>query len=200
MSAYQEFVRHFLHPDSSDIREGCPLELLDALDTEERLAAERELLQRISGNLDWPIRGLGKLLSTAALPRLRELLDQTVAAPSPRTALGRALNWLRPLLPFDPRNKLAQSYARRAVIALAIWHISRDDAMCDVILQASIDCNTWYSDSPKSTAMWEIVSCLAQLPHPAALRRLGQLSYSPNSHIIFCLQSVRRWYPRASNT
>jgi hypothetical protein len=196
MSAYQEFERHFLHPDWEDFREGCPLELLDALDTEERLAAENELLQQISGSLDWPIRGLGKLRSAAALPRLRELLDQTPAAASPRTTVGRALNWLRPLLPFDPRNKAARSYARRAVIALAIWHISRDDTMCDVIVQVSIDCNTWYSGNPKSIAMHEIINCLAQLPHRAALRRLIQLGYCPNADIVSSVHAARRWFPR----
>ena len=194
-AAYQEFVHHFLHPDSSDIRDGCPLELLDALGSRERVLAEADLLQQASLDWDWPVRGLGKLRSAAALPRLRELLELTTCK-VPKTYLGQALSRLRLLLPFDPRNRLAHLYAKRATIALAIWQISSDDAMCDVIVQASIDCNTWYSGNPKSLAMYNIIHCLAQLPHAAALRRLVQLSYSPNGDIVACVREVRRWYPR----
>ena len=77
---YQAFAEAFLTPGSwSTRKDGCPLELLDALDVDERRRAEQALLARLEGD-DWPVRALGHIRSTAALPALRQLLNGAVGS------------------------------------------------------------------------------------------------------------------------
>jgi hypothetical protein len=72
---YQAFVTNFLEAKTWATRkDGVPLSLLDALSDTDKAKAERALLQRLSLGDDWPTIGLGHLKSTAAGPRLRQML------------------------------------------------------------------------------------------------------------------------------
>jgi hypothetical protein len=73
--AYTAFLDDYLHANTwSQRKDGCPLDLLDALTPQEKTRAESELLMNLSLGDSWPIEGLGHLKSKAALPRLRQML------------------------------------------------------------------------------------------------------------------------------
>ncbi len=171
--AYRAFVDGYLEPDlHARARDGCPLELLDALDPTERRLAERELLRRISLTDDWPLQGLGHLRSVAALPELRQLL---VEAQDPHLK--------------EPYGSMV------AYVALAIWQIERDEAMCDVVLRASVDRYCEDPSSPRTFLMIDIIHCLAQFPQDRARKRLRQLEASPNHLIAYNADYAQRLHP-----
>ena len=148
--AYTCFEIDFLEANSWPQRkEGVPLNLLDALDADERAMAEAALLQRLSPGDDWPALGLGHLRSQKALAPLRALLAKSAGTV-------------------------------RAAAALAIWQISRDPAMCDVLIRLTHDNDTENRESLKCFIMIEVIHCLAHPPYLAAVTRLVELKRSGN--------------------
>jgi hypothetical protein len=145
-SAYQNFLKSFLHPDQYERRDGTPLDLLDKLLPEEKLNAEKELLKRLDGRDDWIIEGLGHLKSKAALPKLYELLRK---------------KWRRTI---------------RAIIATAIWNICNDQKMLKVVLESSYYSFFAAYNPFYEYAMIDVVLCLAQFPQKEARLRLEELA------------------------
>lgn len=90
----------------------------------------------------------------------------------------KALVPLRTLLP-------ESAGAVRAASALAIWQISRDPAMCDVLIRLSHEEYTEDDNSPKRFVLQEVMYCLARLPYPAAVARLEELGRSRNFSIVY---------------
>lgn len=172
--AYRAFVAGFLGPrDWARSKEGCPLDLLDALGAAEKERAAEELLTRVSIGDSWPIQGLGRLGHAAALPRLRALLKEA-RAPGLKEPYGGMV----------------------AYVALAIWQIDRDSSMCEVLIRASMD---WYTDDVESLRtfqMIDIIHCLAQFPQQRARDRLKQLESSPNHLIAYNAGYAQRLHPR----
>ena len=145
-SAYQNFLKHYLHPDQNDRRDGTPLDLLDKLSPEEKLNAEKELLKRLDGRDSWIIRGLGHFKSKAALPKLYELLQR----------------------------KLGRAY--RAIIATAIWNICNDEEMLKVVLKSSYYSSFDEISPYFEFYMIDVVLCLAQFPQKEARLRLEEIA------------------------
>ena len=88
MNAYDMFYRHFLHPDSGDVRDGCPLDLVDKLQGSDVQRAEDELIRRVSTTDHWPAQALGRLKSKKALPTLRKVLKKAKGSVLAYTALS----------------------------------------------------------------------------------------------------------------
>jgi hypothetical protein len=146
-SAYQNFQRHFLHPDQYDRQDGTPLDLLDKLSPEEKLKAEEELLKRLNGRDNWIAEGLGHLKSKRALPKLYEILER---------------KWNR---------------ATRAKIATAIWNISNDEEMLKVVIKSSHYSLLAIFNRFYEYDMLDVVHCLAQFPQKEARTRLEELTF-----------------------
>lgn len=78
-AGYRAFAEAFLQPGSWATRkDGCPLELLDALTPEEKHHAERALLAALGGD-SWHVQALGRLRAESALPALRAMLATATA-------------------------------------------------------------------------------------------------------------------------
>lgn len=72
------FRREFLRANTwAQRKEGVPLDLLHKLSEEELKIAEAELINSINAGDSWPILGVAHLKSTAALPKLYDLLDKS---------------------------------------------------------------------------------------------------------------------------
>jgi hypothetical protein len=70
------FRREYLHANTwAQRKEGVPLDLLDALNANELLIAEQELIDAAGVNDDWPVFGLAHIKSVKALPVLYSLLE-----------------------------------------------------------------------------------------------------------------------------
>lgn len=78
----------------------------------------------------------------------------------------------------------------RACIALAIWKISKDDSMCDVVLEESHKCYTDDDESMKTFEMIDIIFFLAELPIEDARNRIDQLKNSKNYLIAYNAQRI----------
>jgi len=73
----ERFQRDFLHANTwAQRKDGVPLDLLDVLSAEERQQAEDALIEAADDKDAWPVRGLGHLCSTKALPVLYTLLEK----------------------------------------------------------------------------------------------------------------------------
>ena len=82
----------------------------------------------------------------------------------------------------------------KATIALALWNIEQDDAMADVVIQASIEGYTDDAESGQTFRLIDIIHCLGQLPQPRALQRLEQLKTSRNYLAAYNAKGVEEWY------
>lgn len=167
--AYKNFVEQFLEAnDWPSRKDGCPVELLDALSEDEKQVAEEELLSRLTPGDDWLIRGLGHLKTQAALPRLKALIEKT-------------------------------HDSMRACVALAIWKISKDDSMCDLILKESFSCYTDDDKSINTYKLIDIIYFLAQLPHESGRKRIQELKSSKNYLIAYNAQRAPEYWRQYQN-
>lgn len=72
------FRKEFLNANTwAQRKDGVPLDLLDGLNKDEQKIAAKELIQALSLSDIWPIRGVGYLKLTEALPKLYALLPQS---------------------------------------------------------------------------------------------------------------------------
>lgn len=69
------FYRDFLNPPDEEILNGVPFDILDKLNPEEKIIAEKELIKKI-GEDTWAIEGLVHLKSKAAIDPLYSLLEK----------------------------------------------------------------------------------------------------------------------------
>jgi hypothetical protein len=103
----------------------------------------------------------------------------------------RALPMLRELLTQVTKSTIA--YA-----ALAIWKITHDATMCDVVVQASHRYETDDANSPDTYDMINIIHCLAQFPLGVARDRLQELAKSKNYLIAYNAEHAPEWYSPTS--
>ena len=75
-TAWQSFETDFLNATSwAQRKDGFPSDLIDALSPDERQKAEDILFGRLDGSDDWPVRAMGHMKISRAVPRLRALLS-----------------------------------------------------------------------------------------------------------------------------
>ena len=167
--AYTIFTHQFLEAnDWQSRKDGCPVELLDALTENEKQLAEAELLKRLKLGDDWPVRGLGHIKSKAALPELKRLLKKAKGA-------------------------------MRACLALAIWKISGDESMCDIVIKESHKRYTDNDNSTKTFEMIDIIFFLAEFPNDSARNRLAELKDSKNYLISYNAQRAPEYWRQYTN-
>lgn len=147
---YQQFVNGYLNANTwPERKDGPPFYLLDSLNREDRIKAEKELIERLNlGGDSWPIAGLGYLKSEKALNSLYDLLSNSEGI-------------------------------IRAEIATAIWNISGDEEMLKVVIQCSMFERLKQSSPYRQYLMIDVIYCLSQFGHPDAIDRLTQLSSDP---------------------
>lgn len=145
--AYQRFLDQYLRATSwGERKDGPPFELLDSLTADERARAEDELINRLSSWRDD--------WPIEGLGHLR-----TPKAEGP----------LRKLLP-------RAFGSMKAKIATAIWKISADESMLDVVLKQSQASFFNGFTSFYEFRQIDMIYCLAQFPQPEARARLEQLT------------------------
>ncbi len=90
-SSWTLFETYFLKAASWPQRkDGFPSDLLDALSPGEKKEAVRQLIEKLDGSDDWPIRAMAHLGVSESVPRLRALL-QKETMPSIRAVAATAI-------------------------------------------------------------------------------------------------------------
>lgn len=87
----------------------------------------------------------------------------------------------------------------RACIALAIWKISKDDSMCDIVIEESHKRYTDNEDSAKTFEMIDIIFFLAEFPMEAARGRMSELKDSKNYLISYNAQRAPEYWRQYVN-
>lgn len=151
--SYQEFVDRYLNAhDWAQRKDGAPLWILDALTDAEKEKAEDEFIQRLSS---WGL--LSSWADDWPVEGLGHLKSEK-AEPMLRRLLPRSFG------------------AMKAKIATAIWKISQDDNMVDVVIRQSRPFFLSGFTSFYEFRQIDIIYCLAELPHQTAKARLEELT------------------------
>ena len=145
--SYQIFLRFYINTESwAERKDGVPLELLDALTPDDKSQAEDELISRLSS---W--RDSWPIVGLGHL------------------GSKKALPRLYALLP-------KAFGAIKAEIALAIWKISHDEEMLEVVLKCSRRSTISLLTGSGTFKLIDVEYCLAQFPQAKAKERLSELT------------------------
>ncbi len=145
-SNYQKFADGFLNAYSwPERKEGPPIELLDVLDADERSRAEDVLIARLSSWRD----------------------------DWPIIGLGHLRS--KKSLPFLKKILRNARGSMKAHIATAIWKISSDPKMLDVVIRCSYPSIFSRLYPFKTFSQIDIIYCLAEFNNARAVNRLKEL-------------------------
>ena len=169
MASYSEFESEFLGPITIFLlHDGVPLHTLDGLSPEDRVRAVRALQERLEEH-DRPGSRSPDYRAVVGLGHLAALGEPMPEGTVPllRAALPRTCGELR------------------AKVALAIWQMTKDETMLDVVLALTrtsalgARLAAMFDRHATDYDLVQAIHVLAQFPQPAARRRLEELTQDP---------------------